>query len=64
MDAPLGLTPGRGVQVLMRTYAFTRGLWQSLGDQETGAAAAIAHAVWLYHLCVRLARIDPLTAGE
>lgn len=29
IDAALGLTEGRGFRLLMRTYAFTRGLWQS-----------------------------------
>lgn len=30
LDAALGLASGRGVSLLMRTYALTRGLWQSL----------------------------------
>jgi len=30
LEARQGLPPGRGVQVLLRTYALTRGLWQWL----------------------------------
>ncbi len=30
METALHLPPGRGVQLLMRTYALTRGLWQAL----------------------------------
>lgn len=29
LEEALGLSPGRGLQLLMRTYAMTRGLWQS-----------------------------------
>jgi TetR/AcrR family transcriptional regulator len=29
IDKALSLTPGRGVQLLLRTYALTRGLWQT-----------------------------------
>ena len=32
VEGALALSPGRGVQMLMRTYAFTRGLWLTLGD--------------------------------
>lgn len=33
MDRALGLPPGRGTQLLMRTYAFTRGMWLWFGEQ-------------------------------
>ena len=29
IDCALGLAPGRGLRLLMRTYALTRGLWQT-----------------------------------
>ncbi len=45
-ERALGLTPGRGLQVLMRTYALTRGLWQSIGDANHGAPAG--HEVALF----------------
>ncbi len=32
LAAALDLPPARGVQLLMRTYALTRGLWQSIGN--------------------------------
>ncbi len=34
MEAAMELPPGRGVQLLMRTYALTRGLWQSLSAEQ------------------------------
>ena len=34
IDAALHLPQGRGVQLLMRTYALTKGLWQSYQDAE------------------------------
>lgn len=34
MEAALGLPQGRGPQLLMRTYALTRGLWQSLATAD------------------------------
>ena len=36
IDSALRLPAGRGVELLMRTYALTRGLWQSY--QEAGAS--------------------------
>jgi AcrR family transcriptional regulator len=32
VEVALDLPPGRGVQLLMRTYALTRGLWQAMGS--------------------------------
>ena len=47
VDDRLGLPPGRGVQLLTRTYALTRGLWQSLDHSEALAKLmldpALAH---------------------
>jgi AcrR family transcriptional regulator len=37
LEEALGLSPGRGLQLLTRTYAMTRGLWQSL-DLSPAAA--------------------------
>jgi AcrR family transcriptional regulator len=34
VDHALGLAPGRGLRLLMRTYALTRGLWQSIGADQ------------------------------
>lgn len=34
VDDRLALPPGRGIQLLTRTYALTRGLWQSLDHSE------------------------------
>ena len=34
IDEALGIPEGRGVQLLMRTYALTRGLWQSYQHTE------------------------------
>lgn len=41
IQGALGLAPERGVQLLMRTYALTRGLWLAFGDAGGGADAAI-----------------------
>jgi hypothetical protein len=32
VESALALQPGRGFQLLTRTHAMTRGLWQSFGD--------------------------------
>lgn len=40
VEAALNLPPGRGVQLLMRTYALTRGLWQSIGAEAPGPIGA------------------------
>jgi len=42
IDSALGLAPGRGVQLLLRTYALTRGLWQTAGNFEQLEGAGIA----------------------
>ncbi len=34
LGAALGLPPGRGLQLLTRTYAMTRGLWQSFDHSQ------------------------------
>ena len=34
LEAALGLQPGRGSQLLTRTYAMTRGLWQSFDHSQ------------------------------
>jgi hypothetical protein len=34
IDRALRLQPGRGVQILVRTYALTRGLWQTAQHAE------------------------------
>jgi AcrR family transcriptional regulator len=34
IDDALSLRPGRGIQLLLRTYALTRGLWQTAGHFE------------------------------
>ena len=39
IDHTLGLPRDRGLQLLMRTYALTRGLWLSFGDQADTTAA-------------------------
>ena len=47
VEAALDLPPGRGVQLLMRTYALTRGLWQAIGPDAHGpieAGCAPPHA--------------------
>ena len=38
----LALAPGRGVSLLMRTFALTRGLWQSSEPPSPEAAHAVA----------------------
>lgn len=35
IEQALGLTPGRGIQLLLRTHALTVGLWQSMGTDST-----------------------------
>ena len=43
IDAALRIPEGRGIQLLMRTYALTRGLWQSYQHtEETISAGVIA----------------------
>ena len=34
LEGALGLSPGRGLQLLTRTYAMTRGLWQSFDRSQ------------------------------
>ena len=41
IDTALRLPEGRGVQLLMRTYALTRGLWQSYQHEEETLLAGI-----------------------
>ncbi len=41
LDRSLRLRPGRGVQLLMRTYALTRGLWQTAAHFEAYEASEI-----------------------
>ena len=41
IDAALRLPEGRGVQLLMRTYALTRGLWQSYSHAEETLLAGV-----------------------
>ena len=41
VDRALGLQAGRGVQILMRTHALTRGLWEGAQHQESDAAVNI-----------------------
>lgn len=38
LDEALALAPGRGTQLLMRTYALTRGLWRSFGAEGDAPA--------------------------
>ncbi|WP_374355095.1 TetR family transcriptional regulator [Chitinimonas sp.] len=45
LDESLGLPSGRGVSLLMRSYALTRGLWQSL-DFPTKMRALLAEPVF------------------
>lgn len=45
LDQELGLSSGRGVTLLMRTYALIRGLWQSL-DHPPGLRALLAEPVF------------------
>ncbi len=42
IDGALRLPEGRGVQLLMRTYALTRGMWQSYEHAEQTELAGIA----------------------
>ena len=37
LEGALGLPPGRGLQLLSRTYAMTRGLWQSFDHSQHSA---------------------------
>lgn len=39
LDQALGLRPGKGLQVLLRSYALVRGLWQSFPFNAAGADA-------------------------
>jgi AcrR family transcriptional regulator len=41
IDSALCLAPGRGVQLLLRTYALTRGLWQTAGHFDQLEASGI-----------------------
>ncbi len=43
IDRGLRLTPGRGVQILIRTYSLIRGLWQTAQHSELANAAGIDH---------------------
>ncbi len=45
IDAALRLTAGRGLQLLMRTYALTRGLWQSYQDAEHSQMPYVAQSL-------------------
>lgn len=45
IERALGLPEGRGIQLLMRTYALTRGLWQSL-DFPPGMRSLLAEEVF------------------
>jgi AcrR family transcriptional regulator len=45
LDAALQLSAGRGVRLLIRTYALTRGLWQSL-DYPPNMRALLAEPVF------------------
>ena len=47
IDRSLGLEEGRGVQLLMRTYAMTRGLWQSAQHDPATLTIGIAPALML-----------------
>ena len=47
IDRSLGLVEGRGVQLLMRTYALTRGLWQSAQHEPSTLTIGIAPALML-----------------
>lgn len=42
IDTALRLPPGRGLQLLMRTYALTRGLWQSYQHEAETQKAGVA----------------------
>ncbi len=41
IDVALRLPEGRGIQLLMRTYALTRGLWQSFQHMEETLSAGV-----------------------
>ncbi len=45
IDAALRLPAGRGLQLLMRTYALTRGLWQSYQDAEHSRMPHVARSL-------------------
>ncbi len=45
IDAALRLPRGRGLQLLMRTYALTRGLWQSYQDAEHSRLPHVAQSL-------------------
>ena len=45
IDAALRLPAGRGLQLLMRTYALTRGLWQSYQDAEHSRLPHVARSL-------------------
>ena len=47
MDRSLKLEEGRGVQLLVRTYAMTRGLWQTAQHDPASAAIELAPALML-----------------
>ena len=47
IDSALDLPAGRGVQLLMRSYALTRGLWQTAQHEETAPQEAIAPVLLL-----------------
>ena len=44
LDAALRLPAGRGLQLLMRTYALTKGLWQSYQDAEHSGLPHVAQS--------------------
>ena len=44
VERALALPPGRGLQVLMRVYAFTRGLWLTLGGTGPAVGSAQIYA--------------------
>ncbi len=41
LEEALGLPPGRGLQLLTRTYAMTRGLWQSFDHSQQPARQSL-----------------------
>lgn len=47
IDRVLVLNQGRGVQILMRTYALARGLWQSAQHDEQSLTMGVAPALML-----------------
>ena len=47
IDGSLALPKGRGVQILMRSYALTRGLWQSAQHDEKARTLEIAPSLLL-----------------